>query len=80
VPQRRLGLHPYEGEIVVDGKDGLGGVGHLQTTIAAVSTRLPSASLSVRWLLSKLGTRTLIARRMLSGTTSDSPVRRTVPM
>ena len=42
-----------------------------QTTIAAISTGLPSASLTLRWLVSKLRTRTLTARRVLSGDTSQ---------
>ena len=50
-----------------------------QTTIAAISTGLPSLSLTLRRLVSKFCTRTDTPRRVLSGSTQTSPVRRTVP-
>ena len=44
-----------------------------QTTIAAISTGLPSASLTLRWLVSKLRTRTLTPSRTVSGSTHQKP-------
>ena len=50
------------------------------TTTAAISTGLPSASLTFRWFVSKFRTRTLTRRRTVSGSTHQNPGRRTVPM
>ena len=50
-----------------------------QTTIAAISTGLPSASLTLRWLVSKLRTRTLTRWRIVNGITHQNPGRVTVP-
>ncbi len=49
------------------------------TTIEAISTGLPVASLTFMRAVSKLRTRTETERRVLSGTVHTSPVRRTVP-
>ena len=48
--------------------------------IAAISTGLPSASLTFRRLVSKLRTRTLTRRRTVSGATHQNPAWITLPM
>ena len=50
-----------------------------QTTMAAISTGLPSASLTLRTLVSKLLTRTETPRLEVNGMTIVRPVRRAVP-
>jgi hypothetical protein len=45
----------------------------------AISTGLPSASLTFRWFVSKFLTRMLTFRRSVRGRIQDRPVRRTVP-
>ena len=79
VPQRRLGLDAHEVEVVVDGVESARVSATCQTTIAAISTGLPSASLTFRWLVSKFRTRMLTVRRSVSGRTQQKPLRRTVP-
>jgi hypothetical protein len=79
VTQRRLGLDLNEVDVVIDGVDAREVSATCQTTIAAISTGLPSASLTFRWLVSKFLTRMLRLRRSASGTIHDRPVRRTVP-
>ena len=51
-----------------------------QTTMAAISTGLPSASLTFSRLVSKFRTRQLTRRRTVSGTTHQKPGRVTVPI
>ena len=50
-----------------------------QTTMAAISTGLPSASLTLSRLVSKLRTLMLTRRRTVSGRTHQKPGRATVP-
>jgi len=79
VAQRRLGLDLNKVDVVIDGVGRPRGVGHLPDDNRGDLDRLPSASLTFRWLVSKFLTRMLRVRRSASGTIHQRPVGRTVP-